>query len=59
MTVKKQDRGTLSAEVLLADAIDQGLVRPPLRPAEGVPRSESVAAWAEIARELEQDREDR
>lgn len=53
------DRSALLAEVLLADAIDKGLIRPPVTPSKSVPQSEKVAAWAEIARELEQDREDR
>ena len=55
----RQDRSALLAEVLMADAIDKGLIRPPVAPFKAVPQTEKVAAWAEIARELEQDREDR
>lgn len=55
----RQDRSALLAEVLMADAIDKGLIRPPVTPSKAVPQTEKVAAWAEIARELEQDREDR
>lgn len=53
------DRSSLVTEVLMADAIDKGLIRPPVVPSKSVPQSEGVAPWAQIALELEQDREDR
>lgn len=55
----KPDRSPLLAEDLVTDAIDNGLISPPVTPSKAVPQSEKVAAWAEIARELDQDREDR
>jgi len=47
------------ADALLAEAVREGWLSVPLLVAEGPPPRQPVAAWKELARELDADREER
>ena len=47
------------ADVLLADAIREGLITPPSAPGSGPPPRNPIASTADLLRELAADREDR
>ena len=47
------------ADALLADAVRNGWLRPPLLPAQGAPPRQPVAPLAELLGELDEDRADR
>lgn len=55
----RPERSPILADVLLADAVRQGWIRPPALLSATVPSPSPVARWEEIARELDEDREDR
>lgn len=51
-------RAELVTDAALAELVQIGTLRPPLL-GEGVPPRRPVAAWADLQRELDADREDR
>ncbi len=55
----RPERSSILADVLLADAVRQGWIRPPALLAATVPAPSPVGRWEEISRELDQDRDDR
>jgi prevent-host-death family protein len=52
-------RSTMPSDALLADAVRQGWVTPPLLPASGVPSRRPVARFNDILGELRADRDAR
>ncbi|HEX9189892.1 MAG TPA: prevent-host-death protein [Vicinamibacteria bacterium] len=52
-------RATSLSDALLAEAVREGWITPPLVVAEGPPPRQPVATWAELAEELDRDRGDR
>ncbi len=52
-------RAPLLADALLADAVREGWLSAPLLVAEGPPPRQPVAAWDELAHELDADRDER
>jgi len=52
-------RSTMPGDALLADAVRQGWVTPPLLPASGVPSRRPVARFDDILGELRADRHTR
>ena len=48
-----------AADPLLADAVGKGWLTPPLRKDGDLPPRTPVALWADVAAELDSDREDR
>jgi antitoxin (DNA-binding transcriptional repressor) of toxin-antitoxin stability system len=52
-------RAPLLADALLAEAVREGWISPPLLVAEGPPPRLPVATWDELARELDSDRGER
>jgi antitoxin (DNA-binding transcriptional repressor) of toxin-antitoxin stability system len=55
----REERSPLLADALLADAVRQGWMTPPLLPATGSPPRLPVTTLAELKRELSADRADR
>lgn len=55
----RPERSPILADVLLADAVRQGWIRPPVLLSPGLPERAPVAPWSELARELDEDREER
>lgn len=55
----RKGQSPLLADALLEDLIRQGWLKPPLIVAEGPPPRCPMMSYAELERELEQDREDR
>ena len=51
--------GTLAADARLGELVRTGLVQPPLVRGQGPPPNLPVATFAEIMRELDEDRADR
>ncbi len=47
------------ADVMLADAVRNGWIKPPLFPSDGPPPRKPVCSWRELQAELSADREDR
>jgi len=47
------------ADVMLADAVRNGWIRPPLLVPDGPPPRKPVCQWKDLQTELSQDREDR
>lgn len=52
-------RSSSLSDALLAEAVREGWITPPLVVAEGPPPRQPVATWAELAEELDRDRGDR
>jgi antitoxin (DNA-binding transcriptional repressor) of toxin-antitoxin stability system len=52
-------RAPLLRDALLAEAVREGWIAPPLVVAEGPPPRLPVARWEELERELDRDRGDR
>jgi antitoxin (DNA-binding transcriptional repressor) of toxin-antitoxin stability system len=52
-------RAPLLVDALLAEAVREGWIRAPLVVAEEPPPRQPVTRWAELARELQADREER
>lgn len=55
----RQDRSPRLADAVLAEAVRNGWLTPPSIPKKGPPQRLPVAAWNDLLRELEKDREDR
>ncbi len=52
-------RSALLADAMLADAVRQGWLTPPVMPGKGPPASASVASLGQLLEELAQDRGER
>jgi antitoxin (DNA-binding transcriptional repressor) of toxin-antitoxin stability system len=59
LVAPRAERSPFAADALLADAVRRGWLTPPLRKDGELPPRAPVAPWAEIAAELDSDREDR
>lgn len=55
----RPERSPMLADVLLADAVRQGWIRPPVLVAPALPLRNPVAAWERISQELDEDRAER
>lgn len=55
----RPEHGLGPGAILLAEAVRQGFVRPPLSGPTRAPAPKRAAPWIELALELDQDREDR
>jgi antitoxin (DNA-binding transcriptional repressor) of toxin-antitoxin stability system len=55
----REGRSSLLADVLLAEAVRRGWLAAPLHVAETPPPRLPVARWADLAAELDRDRDDR
>lgn len=55
----REGRSPLLADALLAEAVRQGWITPPVLPAGGTPPRAPVASLAEILGEMDQDRNGR
>jgi len=55
----REGRSPILADALLADAMRQGWVTPPVVTASGAPPRKPVMKFRDLMRELEQDRQDR
>jgi antitoxin (DNA-binding transcriptional repressor) of toxin-antitoxin stability system len=55
----RSDRSLSAADALLADAVRNGWVRPPLLPNEGIPPRHPMAKFKKLMRDLNRDRSDR
>ena len=55
----REGRSPSLADALLAEAVRQGLVTPPVVTTSGVPPRKPVMKFRDLMRELEQDRQDR
>lgn len=55
----RAERSPMLADVLLADAVRRGWIRPPVLLSSDLPELMPVAPWSQIARELDEDRDDR
>jgi len=51
------DRGSLLADAMLAEAVRNGWITPPVLPQQGSPPRSPVASLREILQELDNDRE--
>jgi antitoxin (DNA-binding transcriptional repressor) of toxin-antitoxin stability system len=49
-------RAEVLSDALLAEAVREGWIKPPLVVAEGPPPRLPVAAWKDLSRELDEDR---
>jgi antitoxin (DNA-binding transcriptional repressor) of toxin-antitoxin stability system len=59
LVAPRAERSPFAADALLADAVRRGWLTPPLRKGGEVPPRTPVAPWADLAVELDSDREDR
>jgi antitoxin (DNA-binding transcriptional repressor) of toxin-antitoxin stability system len=55
----KSGRGASVCDSLLAEAVRQGWVTPPLLHEGGLPPRLPVCRWSDLSREIRQDRDDR
>lgn len=55
----RAERSPILADALLADAVRQGWIRPPVLLSPSLPQRAPVGPWSQIAAELDDDREDR
>jgi antitoxin (DNA-binding transcriptional repressor) of toxin-antitoxin stability system len=55
----RAERSPILADALLADAVRQGWLRPPVFVSSLIPGRGPVAPWSRIEQELKDDREDR
>ena len=59
LTPPQNNRSPLLADALLAEAVRQGWITPPVLKASGPPPRKPVMLFRDLLRELEQDRSDR
>jgi antitoxin (DNA-binding transcriptional repressor) of toxin-antitoxin stability system len=55
----RSDRSLSAADAMMADAVRNGWVRPPLFPNEGIPPRRPMAQFKKLMRDLDRDRSDR
>jgi antitoxin (DNA-binding transcriptional repressor) of toxin-antitoxin stability system len=55
----KSGRGSSVSDSLLADAVRQGWVTPPLLPGGGLPPRLPVCRWSDLSKQIQRDRDDR
>ncbi len=55
----REGRSPLVADAMLAEAVRQGWITPPVLPASGPPPRKPVMTLRQLLQELQQDREDR
>jgi antitoxin (DNA-binding transcriptional repressor) of toxin-antitoxin stability system len=55
----RADRSTTAPDAMLADAVRNGWVRPPLLPNEGVPPRHPTVTFKKLMGDLDRDRSDR
>lgn len=55
----RAERSAILTDAMLADAVRQGLVRPPVFGSDGVPARRPVMPFADMMTELREDRVDR